>query len=54
MRDIPTGLGWLIGPYVTSIPRESRTSMPAATQNAILQRMGAVQAAKESEPYFSG
>jgi hypothetical protein len=22
-RDIPTGLGWLIGPFVTSIPRES-------------------------------
>jgi len=22
-RDIPVGLGWLIGPFVTSIPRES-------------------------------
>jgi hypothetical protein len=22
-RDIPAGLGWLIGPFVTSIPRES-------------------------------
>jgi len=22
-RDVPTGLGWLIGPFVTSIPRES-------------------------------
>jgi hypothetical protein len=22
-RDIPTGLGWLVGPFVTSIPRES-------------------------------
>lgn len=24
-RNIPTGLGWLIGPFVTSIPRESLT-----------------------------
>jgi hypothetical protein len=24
-RSIPTGLGWLIGPFVTSIPRESLT-----------------------------
>ncbi len=24
-RDIPSGLGWLIGPFVTSIPRESLT-----------------------------
>jgi hypothetical protein len=24
-RGIPTGLGWLIGPFVTSIPRESLT-----------------------------
>jgi hypothetical protein len=22
-RGIPTGLGWLVGPFVTSIPRES-------------------------------
>lgn len=22
-RDIPTGLGWLVGPFVTSIPKES-------------------------------
>ena len=22
-RDVPLGLGWLIGPFVTSIPRES-------------------------------
>jgi hypothetical protein len=24
-RDVPLGLGWLIGPFVTSIPRESLT-----------------------------
>jgi hypothetical protein len=53
-RDIPSGLGWMIGPYVTSVPRESLTFMLAATRNAILQRMRAPQAAKESEPYFRG
>jgi hypothetical protein len=39
-RDIPTGLGWMIGPYVTSIPRESLTFMLSATRTAILQRIG--------------
>ncbi len=38
-RDIPTGLGWMIGSYVTSIPRESLTFMLAATRSAILQRI---------------
>jgi hypothetical protein len=39
-RDIPTGLGWLIGPYVTSVPRESLTFTLAATRSAVLQRIG--------------
>jgi hypothetical protein len=38
-RDIPTGLGWLIGPYVTSVPRESLTFTLAATRSAVLQRI---------------
>ena len=38
-RDIPTGLSWLIGPYVTSVPRESLAFMLAATRTAILERM---------------
>ena len=38
-RDIPTGLGWMIGPYVTSIPRESLTFMLSATRAAILKRI---------------
>jgi hypothetical protein len=37
-RDIPTGLGWLIGPYVTSVPRESLTFTLATTRSAVLQR----------------
>lgn len=38
-RDIPSGLGWLIGPYVTSVPRESLEFMLTRTRNAILQRI---------------
>jgi hypothetical protein len=30
-RDIPTGLGWLVGGYVTSVPRESLTFTLATT-----------------------
>ena len=35
-RDIPTGLGWLVGPYVTSVPRESLTFTLATTRSALL------------------
>ncbi|HXJ15893.1 MAG TPA: hypothetical protein VNM68_01705 [Candidatus Polarisedimenticolia bacterium] len=38
-RDIPAGLGWLIGPYVTSVPRESLIFTLAATRAAVLQRI---------------
>jgi hypothetical protein len=34
-RDIPTGLGWLIGPFVTSIPRESLAFTLGAMQTTI-------------------
>ena len=34
-RDIPTGLGWLIGPYVTSIPKETLTFTLEATRRAV-------------------
>jgi hypothetical protein len=37
-RDIPAGLGWLIGPYVTSVPRESLTFTLATTRSAVLDR----------------
>jgi hypothetical protein len=40
-RDIPAGLGWLIGPYVASVPRESLTFTLATTRTAVLQRMAA-------------
>jgi hypothetical protein len=38
-RDIPTGLGWLVGPYVNSVPRESLTFTLAATRSAVLKRI---------------
>jgi len=38
-RDIPGGLGWLIGPYLTGVPRESLTFMLATTRGAVLERI---------------
>jgi hypothetical protein len=34
-RDVPFGLGWLIGPFVTSIPRESLTFTLQTTRAAL-------------------
>lgn len=36
-RDIPTGLGWLVGPFVTNIPRESLTFTMEATRKAVTE-----------------
>jgi hypothetical protein len=33
-RDIPTGLGWLVGPFVTSIPKETLLFTLDATRKA--------------------
>ena len=37
-RDIPAGLGWLIGPFVTSIPKETLTFTLQATRKAVRER----------------
>jgi hypothetical protein len=37
-RDIPTGLGWMIGPFVTSIPKETLAFTLTATRNAVESR----------------
>ncbi len=34
-RDIPTGLGWMIRPFVTDIPKESLTFTLKATRKAV-------------------
>lgn len=39
-RDIPTGLGWMIGPFVTSIPRETLVFTMNATRLAVQGRPG--------------
>jgi hypothetical protein len=35
-RGVPTGLGWVIGPFVTSIPRDTLTLTLQATKKALL------------------
>lgn len=37
-RDIPTGLGWMIGPFVSSIPKESLAFTMEATRTAVLSK----------------
>jgi hypothetical protein len=37
-RDIPTGLGWMIGPFVTGIPKETLTFTLEATRKAVQSR----------------
>ena len=37
-RDIPSGLGWMIGPFVNSIPRESLQFTLEATRKALTSR----------------
>ena len=39
-RDIPTGVAWLVRPFVTSIPQESLEFTMEATRKAVESRMG--------------
>jgi len=39
-RDIPAGLGWLIGPFITSIPKDTLTFTLEATRKAVQAEMG--------------
>jgi len=40
-RNIPVGLGWMIGPFVTAVPKESLTFTLEATRKAVLARLRA-------------
>ncbi len=40
-RDIPTGLGWMVGSFVTSVPRESLTFTLTTARAALVQRAAA-------------
>ena len=37
-RDIPTGLGWLVGPFIESVPKESLEFTLESTRAAVLHR----------------
>jgi hypothetical protein len=39
-RDLPAGLGWMIGPFVTAVPKESLTFTLEATRKAVLAQLG--------------
>jgi len=39
-RDIPTGFGWLIKPFITDIPKESLQMTMGSTRRAALARAG--------------
>jgi hypothetical protein len=39
-RDIPTGLGWLVGPFVKAIPRESLERTLAGVREGTLEQQG--------------
>ena len=52
-RDIPTGLGWMIGAFVNGIPKETLTFTLEATRKAAQNKTGktvGVSAAPESSP----
>ena len=37
-RDIPTGLGWMVGPFVTSVPKESLTFTLTTARTALTKK----------------
>jgi hypothetical protein len=38
-RDIPAGLGWVVGPFIDSIPKQSLTFTLETTRNVLLNRL---------------
>jgi len=52
-RDIPTGLGWLVRPFVTGIPQESLEHTLGATRSGASARAGGAHVGVGSAlPYF--
>jgi len=39
-RDIPAGLGWIVGPFIDGIPRESLTLTLGTTRAVLLRELG--------------
>jgi hypothetical protein len=52
-RDIPTGLGWLISPFVTSVPKESLTFTLQATRKAVQDRLPKVSLKRTTDSFSS-
>jgi len=46
-RDIPTGLGWLVAPYIQKIPRESLEFTLDSTRKGVLERAQANPSKRE-------
>ncbi|HMD98681.1 MAG TPA: hypothetical protein VKM93_15285 [Terriglobia bacterium] len=42
-RDIPTGLGWLIGPFVTSVPKESLEHTLGSTRSVLMAKVASAR-----------
>jgi hypothetical protein len=40
-RDIPTGLGWMVGPFVQSVPKESLTFTLDTARDALTKKIAA-------------
>jgi len=51
-RNIPAGLGWMIGPFVTAVPRESLTFTLQATRKAVLSQLRARSSSGAYSPGF--
>ncbi len=49
-RDIPTGFGWMIGPFVTNAPRESLTFTLTTARKAELQRISSQLPGRSTSP----
>jgi len=53
-RDIPTGLNWLIAPFIESIPRESLEFTLRSTRDGVLHRIPSVSQQSESISVLAG
>jgi hypothetical protein len=49
-RDVPTGLDWLIGPFIESIPKESLEFTLQSTRAAVLRKISHVSLSTDGGP----
>jgi len=49
-RDIPFGLGWVVGPFVKSIPKESLAFTLGTTRSTLLTRLAKANGAARPSP----